>query len=87
MVAQARQDGDKALAEAKEKAEAMLAALRVRIEQTEKFEIAPIVAEGQQQAQLTREQADQYIDRLRNKLAVKKEKIIADFIDNALNPE
>ncbi len=62
----------------------MLAALEEQILETERRDIVPIVSDGQQQAQQTIEQAEQYIERLRQKLAVKKTKIVATFIGNVV---
>jgi len=84
-VERAERDAAKLIAAAKEKAKSMLAALEEQIRETESREIAPILTDGQQQARLTMEQTEQYIERLREKLALKKTKIVAAFINSAVN--
>ena len=84
-VERAERDAGKLIADAKEDAKSMLAALEEQIRETESREILPILTDGQQQARLTMEQAEQYIERLREKLALKKTKIVAAFISSAVN--
>ena len=86
-VEHAEVDAAKLIADAKEKSKNMQAALEEQIRETERHEILPIVSDGQQQAELTMEQAEQYIERLRQRLALKRKKIIAAFIDNVVKPE
>ncbi len=83
-VDRAERDAAKLIDDAGEEAKSMLAALEEQILEIERSDIAPIVSDGQQQAQQTIEQAEQYIDRLRQKLAVKKTKIVAAFISNVV---
>jgi len=83
-VDRAEQDAAKLIADAGEEAKSMLAALEEQILETERNDILPIVSDGQQQAQQTKEQAEQYIERLRQKLALKKTKIVAAFISNVV---
>ena len=77
----------KLLADAEEEAKSMLTVLEEQILDTERREISPLLTDGQQQAQLTMNQAKQYIERLRGKLSLKKAKIVAAFISNAVNVE
>ncbi len=86
-VERAERDAAKLIADAREQAKSMLAILEEQIQETEQRDIVPILTDGQQQAQLTLKQAEQYIGRLREKLALKKTKIIAAFISNAMNIE
>jgi len=83
-VVRAERDAAKLIDDAGEEAKSMLAALEEQILETEHRDILPIVSDGQQQAQQTIEQAEQYIERLRQKLAVKKTKIVAAFISNVV---
>ena len=83
-VERAERDAAKLIDDAGEEAKSMLAALEEQILETERRDIVPIVSDGQQQAQQTIEQAEQYIERLRQKLAVKKTKIVAAFISNVV---
>jgi len=86
-VERAERDAEKLIADAREEAKSMLAVLEEQLQESERCDIVPILTDGQQQAQLTLDQADQYIGRLREKLALKKTKIIAAFISNAVNVE
>ena len=83
-VDRAERDAAQIIDDAGEEAKSMLAALEEQILETERRDIVPIVSDGQQQAQQTIEQAEQYIERLRQKLAVKKTKIVATFIGNVV---
>jgi vacuolar-type H+-ATPase subunit H len=83
-VERAERDAAKLIDDAGEEAKSMLAALEEQTLETERSDIAPIVSDGQQQAELTIEQAEQYIERLRQQLALKKTKIVAAFISNVL---
>jgi len=86
-VERAERDAAQLIADAEEKAKSMLIALEEQILATERREILPLLTDGQQQAQLTMEQAEQYIERLREKLSLKKTKIVAAFIRNAVTAE
>ena len=83
-VKHAERDAAKLIVGAEEEAKSMLAALEEQILETERREILPIVLDGQQQAELTLAQAEQYIERLRQKLALKKTKIVAAFVSNVV---
>ncbi len=83
-VDRAERDATKLIDDAGKEAKSMLAALEEQILETERRDIVPIVSDGRQQAQQTIEQAEQYIERLRQKLAVKKTKIVAAFIGNVV---
>jgi vacuolar-type H+-ATPase subunit H len=83
-VERAEKDAAMLINDAGEEAKSMLAALEKQIRETEQSEITPIVSDGQQQAELTVGQAEQYIERLRQKLDLKKKEIIAAFINNAV---
>ena len=84
IVERAERDAALLIAEAEEEAKNMLLALEEQIRETERCEIVPLITDGRQQAELTMGQAEQYIDRLRQKLALKKTKIVAVFISNAV---
>lgn len=84
-VERAERDAARLIADAKKEAKSILTALEEQIRETERSEIVPILSNGQKQAQLTMEQAELYIERLREKLALKKTKIVAAFISNAVN--
>ena len=86
-VEHAERGAAKLLADAVEEAKSMLTVLEEQILDTERREISPLLTDGQQQAQLTMDQAEQYIERLRGKLSLKKAKIVAAFISNAVNVE
>ena len=62
----------------------MLAALEKQIEEAEDNEIASIVTDARYQAQLTMEQTEQYIEKLRKRLNLQKTKIVNDYINSAL---
>jgi vacuolar-type H+-ATPase subunit H len=83
-VDRAERDAAKLIDDAGEEAKSMLAALEEQILKTERHDILPIVSDGQQQAQLTIGQAEQYIARLRQNLALKKTKIVTAFIGNVV---
>lgn len=83
-VERAERDAAKLIYDAGEEAKSMLAALEEQILEIERSDIVPIISDGQQQAQLTIGQAEQYIERLRQKLAVKKTKIVAAFISHVV---
>lgn len=86
-VKRAKKDAAKLIADARDEAKSMLAVLEEQIQETEHREIAPILADAQLQAQLTLDEAEQYINRLREKLVLKKKKIITAFITNAVKAE
>ncbi len=86
-VERAERDAVKLIADAREEARSMLAVLEEQIRETEQREILPILTDAEQQAQLTLDQAEQYIERLREKLALKKTKIVAAFINNAVKTQ
>ena len=83
-VDRAERDAAKLIDDAGEEAKSLLAALEEQILETERRDILPIVSDGQQQAQLTIGQAEQYIARLRQNLALKKTKIVTAFIGNVV---
>lgn len=84
IVERAERDAALLITAAEDKAKNMLAALELQIQETEQSEILPLIAGGKQQAELTLEQAEQYIERLRQKLAVKKTKIVTTFVANVV---
>ena len=86
-VERAERDAAKLIADAREEAKSMLAVLDEQIRETERREIVPILTDAERQAQLTLDQAGEYIGRLREKLILKKTKIVAAFINNAINAE
>ncbi len=83
-VQHAEKEAAKLIDDAEKKSRSMLAALEEQIKETERRDILPIVSGGRQQAELTIEQAEQYIKMLRQKFALKKTKIIAAFINNVV---
>ncbi len=83
-VERAERDAVLLIADAKEEARGMLAAFDEQIRETEQRDIVPIVADGQQQAQEILEQAEQYVERLRKKLSLKKTKIAVAFVSNVV---
>ena len=86
-VKRAEEDAAKLVADAREEAKSMLAVLEEQIQETERRDIVPILTDAQLQAQLTLDQAEQYIKRLREKLVLKKTKIVAAFINNAVKAD
>ncbi len=84
IVEHAERDAAILITDAEEEATSMLAALEEQIRETERADILPIVSDGQQQAALILEQAEQYVERLRQKLALKKTKIVAAFVSNVV---
>jgi len=83
-VARAEMEAEKLISEAKEKAQTMLTALEKQIQEAEDNEIASIVTDARHQAQLTMEQTEQYIEKLRKKLGLQKTKIVNEYINSAL---
>ena len=83
-VGRAEMEAEKLISGAKEKAQTMLAALEKQIEEAEDNEIASIVTDARYQAQLTMEQTEQYIEKLRKRLDLQKTKIVNDYINSAL---
>ncbi len=83
-VERAERDAAILITDAEEEAKNMLAALEEQIRETERCEILPIVTDGHQQAELTIGQAEQYIERLRQKLVLKKTKIVTVFVSNVV---
>lgn len=69
---------------AEDKAQNLLTALEEQIRETERCEILPLITDGQRQAELTMEQAEQYIAKLRKNLILKKTKIVATFVNNVV---
>ena len=86
-VERAERDAALLIADAEEEAKSMLAVLEEQILETERRDILPIVSDGQQQAELTLKQAEQYIEELKQKLVLKKTKIITAFISNVVKRE
>ena len=80
----AERDAALLITDAEDKAKNMLTALEEQIRETERCEISPLITDGQRQAELTLEQAEQYIARLRQNLALKKTKIVAAFVGNVV---
>jgi len=83
-VERAEREAVKLIDDAEEEAKSMLAALEEQILENERSNIVPIISDGQQQARQTLEETEQYIERLRQKLALKKTKIVTAFISNVL---
>ncbi len=83
-VERAERDAAKLIADAREEAKSMLAVLEEQIRETEQRDILPILTDAERQAQFTLDQAEQYIERLSEKMALKKTKIIDAFINNAV---
>lgn len=83
-VKRAEREAVKLIDDAGEEAKSMLAALEEQILENERSNIVPIVSDGQQQAQLIIGQAEQYIARLRQNLALKKTKIVTAFVGNVV---
>ncbi len=83
-VGRAEMEAEKLISEAKEKAQTMLTALEKQIQEAEDNEIASIVTDARHQAQLTMEQTEQYIEKLRKRLDLQKTKIVNDYINSAL---
>jgi vacuolar-type H+-ATPase subunit H len=83
-VDRAERDAAQLINDAKEEAKSMLAALEKQILETERRDILPIISDGEQQAHVTIEQAEHYIERLRQMLALKKTKIVAVFVGNVV---
>ncbi len=81
-VERAEKDAAELIGNAREKADSMQADLEKKILEIERREIEPILTEGRQQAQKTIEETEQYIARLRQKVALKKTAIISAFISN-----
>ena len=65
-VERAERDAALLITDAEDKAKNMLTALEEQIRKTERCEILPLITDGQRQAELTLEQAEQYIARLRH---------------------
>ena len=83
-VGRAEMEAEKLISEAKEKAQTMLTALEKQIQEAEDNEIASIVTDARHQAQLTMEQTEQYIEKLRKRLDLQKTRIVNDYINSAL---
>ncbi len=83
-VGRAEMEAEKLISEAKEKVQTMLTALEKQIQEAEDNEIASIVTDARHQAQLTMEQTEQYIEKLRKRLDLQKTKIVTDYINSAL---
>ena len=73
LVAKAKQDGNTLQSE-----------LEARLDEVRKSEIAPILEENQIRAQETMAQAERYIHGLKDRVALRKARIIEDFISEAL---
>ena len=80
----AKREAEDLVAKAKQEAEAMQSELITKLDEVKENEIAPIVKKGQTQAQETMAQAERYIQRLRDRVALRKAKIIEDFVSEAL---
>lgn len=84
-VERAELEASKRINEAKQEAQNILAELKEHIRATEELEIAPIIANGQNQAQLTVQDAQRYIETLQQTIDLKRKNIINAFINNILN--
>lgn len=84
VVDRARKDAAKLIADAEARAQRMLADLEVHIVETERGEIAPILEDGQKQAQVIMENAHQYVEKLRHISASVKGRIVADYLQHVV---
>ncbi|WP_028583757.1 hypothetical protein [Desulfogranum mediterraneum] len=72
------------LSRAGEEAKAILDCLEQYNLEKERRDILPIVSAGQEQAERTMEQAEQYVARLRQVLALKKRNIVTTCIESVV---
>ncbi|WP_319550251.1 hypothetical protein [Desulfogranum marinum] len=86
-VERAEQKATKRIHEAKQEAQNILTELKEHIRATEEREIVPIITTGHNQAQLTVEDTQRYIETLRQTIETKRKNIIETFINNILNTE
>jgi len=80
----AKKEAEDLVAKAKQDADTLQSELEARLEEVRKSEIAPILEESQIQAQETMAQAERYIQGLKDRVALRKTRIIEDFISEAL---
>lgn len=84
-VERAEQEASRRIEEAKQEAQAILAELKDHIRETEEREILPIITNGHNQAQLTVQDAERYIETLRQTIDGKRKNIIDAFINNTID--
>ena len=80
----AKKEADDLVAKAKQDTNTLQSELEARLDEVRKSEIAPILEESQIQAQETMAQADRYIKGLKDRVALRKARIVEDFISEAL---
>ena len=76
----AKKEADDLVAKAKQSANTLQSELEARLDEVRKSEIAPILEENQIRAQETMAQAERYIHGLKDRVALRKPRIVEDFI-------
>ena len=80
----AKREAEDLVAKAKQSANTLQSELESRLDEVRKNEIAPILKESQIQAQETMARAESYIQGLKNRVIIRKTRIVEDFISEAL---
>ncbi len=86
-VQKARAEAEKIIRDAREKARNMRAEFEKKLDDIRGREIDPIIKQARQEALTQEEQADQYIERLREMVSLEKETIVDDFLKETLGIE
>ncbi len=80
----AKKEAEDLVAKAKRDGNTLQSELEARLDEVRKSEIAPILEESQIQARETMAQAERYIQGLKDRVALRKARIVEDFISEAL---
>jgi vacuolar-type H+-ATPase subunit H len=80
----AKKEAEDLVTKAKQDADTLQSELEARLDEVRKSEIAPILEGSQIQAQETMAQAERYIQGLKDRVALRKPRIIEGFISEVL---
>ncbi len=83
-VENAKKEADRLVQKAKAEAKAIMDSAHERLAKVEKAEIKPILVEAKRQADERIRQADDYVRRLRSGIALKKGRILDEFLKAVL---
>lgn len=84
-VERAEKEAAKRIDEAKQEAKGILAVLKDQVSETEKREILPIITNGHNTALVTIQDAELYIETLRQTIDLKREEIVDAFINTIIS--
>ncbi|MGB9496592.1 MAG: hypothetical protein ACKVE3_01815 [Dissulfuribacterales bacterium] len=83
-VESAKKEAEDLITKAKQDADTLQSGIEARLDEVRKNEIAPILEESRIQARKTMAQAESYIQGLKERVALRRARILEDFISEAL---